>query len=117
MITGLNPAYAPISIKPLDPSQATVLDLAKTAASPLGLPFALVPLYQILHGLVLKTRKVDISNAVGNTVLVLGAAAGVTYLWNWIKPTVIHTVTCSVTIPLCSPIAGSLEAWIGRNTK
>ncbi|KAF2662098.1 P-loop containing nucleoside triphosphate hydrolase protein [Lophiostoma macrostomum CBS 122681] len=100
-----------------DPSQATLMDLASSAIGPIGMVPGLIPLYKIVHGLVLKKHRYDITDVATKTILALGAVAGVRLLWNYVSPQVVDTVTCSYTVPLQSKLGACLEAWIGEHAR
>lgn len=97
-------------------SEDSIMDIAAAVAHPIGLPAALIPLYKIAHGIILKKGKYDIAKLTTNAILISGAIVGLRVSWNFVKPIIVDTLTCSVTIPASNRFMRTIQEWMAENS-
>ncbi|KAF2004899.1 P-loop containing nucleoside triphosphate hydrolase protein [Amniculicola lignicola CBS 123094] len=95
-----------------DPENSTAMDLAILATVPAGLAPALIPLYKLVHGIILKKRHYNITPTTTKIVLTVGAVIGIQWVWAWVKPFAIDLLTTSVRIPTQHRFALNVQEWL-----
>lgn len=94
---------------------ATALDLAIAAIQPEGLPITLLPLYKIVHGVVLKKGHYNIARITTKLVIISGAFLSAKIIFNYFKPTLIEKFISETKISMSHRLGHEVKEWLAIN--
>ncbi|CAI6338052.1 unnamed protein product [Periconia digitata] len=94
--------------------QLSLMDAAAQAIAPTSVPTTLIPIVQIVSGIVYKYKGSNHSKIVGKAVLTIGALHGLRFLWSTINPIIVPSLTSSIKVSTDTELGVRITDWLSQ---